>query len=123
MFRSVNMTPVFQTILHNESTKGNCLRASLSSIFMINIDDIPKFELMDKHLWKTNLVKWIQSIGFRFVENKTPPLDDCYYISVGPSNRGVLHCIVSQNGKMAHDPHPSQSGLLSINKYWSFCKL
>jgi hypothetical protein len=114
------MIPVFQTNIHNESTKGNCMRASLASIFELNIDNIPKFEEMDKNAWKNSFKLWLSGMNLTLKEQCEPPSDSQFYIAIGDTERGVLHCVVAQLGKTAHDPHPSQSGLINIKKYWLF---
>jgi hypothetical protein len=114
------MTPVFQTNIHNESTKGNCMRASLATIFSLNIDNIPKFEEMVKKKWKNAFKIWLKGMNLELKEQHSPPIDMQYYIAIGDTERGVLHCVVCQLGKTIHDPHPSQNGLLIIKKYWLF---
>jgi hypothetical protein len=114
------MTPVFQTNIHNESTNGNCMRASLASLFELKIDDIPKFENMKKNSWRREFNFWLKSMNILLKEEYEAPRDNQFYISIGMTNRGVLHCVVSQSGKMIHDPHPSQDGLENIKKYWLF---
>ena len=116
------MIPVFQTNLHNESTKGNCMRASLASIFMLNINSIPRFEEMDRKQWKTAFKIWLKDMGFALKEQYLPPSDKQLYIAIGDTERGILHCVVGQSGKTIHDPHPSQNGLINIKKYWLFKK-
>jgi hypothetical protein len=48
-----------------------------------------------------------------------------FYLASGTSPRGVSHVVIYQNGKMYHDPHPSQAGLKedSIYEYKIFVKL
>jgi len=96
------------------------MRASLASIFELNIDDIPKFEEMDKNAWKKAFKLWLFKIGFTLKEQYDPPSDNSVCIALGDTERGVLHCVVAQFGKTIHDPHPSQDGLLNIKKYWIF---
>ena len=114
------MKPILQTNTHNESTNGNCMRASLASIFELNIEDIPKFEEMDKWSWKNAFKIWLRGMNLALREQCELPNHSQYYMALGATNRGVLHCVVAQLGKTIHDPHPSQDGLVSIKKYWSF---
>lgn len=114
------MHHVFQTNIHNESTKGNCMRASLASIFEIKIDDMPKFEEMEKSAWKNSFKAWLRTFNLQLIESRSEPEHDEFYIAIGNTSRGVLHCIVAKSGLDIHDPHPSQEGLLSVSKYWSF---
>jgi len=114
------MIPVFQTKIHSEATNGNCMRASLASIFELNIEDIPKFEEMDKASWKKAFKAWLAGMSVILKEQYQLPNHNQYYMAIGTTNRGVLHCVVALSGVTVHDPHPSQDGLTSVNKYWSF---
>lgn len=114
------MKPVFQTNIHNESTNGNCMRASLASIFEISIDDLPRFEEMDKDKWRKAFENWLGTQGYSLSITKEQPITDGYYMMLGKTVRGVLHCVVAKQGNMVHDPHPSGTGLTTITRYWQF---
>jgi hypothetical protein len=114
------MHKVFQTNIHTENINGNCMRASLASVFEMNVDDLPRFEAMNKDHWKMNFIAWLAGKGFLLKETHTPPNSDEYYITLGMSERNVLHCVVSQSNKMVHDPHPSQTGVVSAKHHWVF---
>jgi len=45
------------------------------------------------------------------------------YTASGPSARGVSHIVVYQDGKMIHDPHPSNEGLVKVNYYTIYKKV
>ncbi len=117
------MIPVFQTQFHNESVNGNCMRASLASIFELDIDNIPKFEEMNRKVWRTSFTSWLSDMNLALKPQAESPNDDQFYITLGSTNRGALHCVVSQSNKMIHDPHPSQDGLLDVKTHWTFEKL
>lgn len=46
-----------------------------------------------------------------FETNKDKP-----YMAIGMSPRDVLHVVIYMNGEMIHDPHPSNSGIVAIEK-------
>jgi hypothetical protein len=117
-----NITPAKQTVLHEEGTKGNCLRASLASLFQINIDSIPAFELMQKNAWRNNLLQWLKDQGLTLLTFDGDVNLNTYYLGIGPSHRGVKHCCIFKDGEIQHDPHPSNSGLLHITESWVFQK-
>jgi hypothetical protein len=48
---------------------------------------------------------------------------DVIYTASGTSSRGVKHIVVFQNGKMIHDPHPSNEGLITIDYYTIYNKV
>lgn len=48
---------------------------------------------------------------------------DVLYTATGDSLRGVKHIVIFQNGKMIHDPHPSNAGLVTIDFYTIYNKI
>ncbi len=50
---------------------------------------------------------------------------DKFYLASGTSLRNVSHIVIYQNGKLYHDPHPSQTGLVegTIYEYKIFEKI
>jgi hypothetical protein len=114
------MIPVDQTVFHAETTKGNCLRAAIASILEIDIESIPRFEEMGEQ-WFVEFRKWSRLHGHGEVQvyhHSVPPQG--LSIVAGMSPRGIDHSCVALNGEIAHDPHPSRSGLVEIERYWQF---
>ena len=108
------MKPVNQTKLHSETVNGNCLAAALASILEIDIDDVPEFEDMGDN-WGGELADWLDSIGFYIMEwQEVIPDIPGYFLVCGESPRGVLHEVVYFDGKMVHDPHPSNAGITTV---------
>lgn len=113
------MIAVTQTKIHNEYTRGNCLQACLASLLELDIAEVPSFEMMDSREWKSTLIKWLFLRGVSLVKSYKAPSTDDYYLAVGDTSRGVLHCVIFKNEIMVHDPHPSQDGLINEKYYWS----
>lgn len=114
------MKPVTQTILHTETTKGNCLRAAIASILEIDIDDIPLFEEMGAD-WAPALDDWLweqYQLDLDFCDRALPPRG--FSIAVGKSPRGIGHAVVALQGVPVWDPHPDRSGIVEIERYWYF---
>lgn len=122
------MKPVDQDQLHDPPDSiGNCFRACIASVFEIDIDevDIPELEqtLWDGDDWFSLVVDWAWSKDYAvwFWYNSNPHgkqipvqgIDDRYLIATGPSPRhqDTDHAVVFKGNKLAHDPHPSKSGL------------
>jgi hypothetical protein len=114
------MNPIKQTILHDEGRIGNCLQAALASIFEESIEDIPEFQREPPGRWRENLQAWLGNMGLELIICDRDPKEKGHYIAVGEGPRGCTHCVVYRDGKMVHDPHPSNGGLTRIKRFWSF---
>lgn len=77
-------------------------------------------------LWNNARELWLLSRGYReeWIADKEKWLKEnserCY-IMEGISSRGVGHVVIGQNGKMIHDPHPSNEGLVK-EEYWKYLR-
>jgi len=121
------MKPVIQTSFSNadESIRGNCLWAAISSLTEIPLERFKGFEYLNNGAWFPPL--WDILIEFDFIYqgmirgkkeilNYSPGVDG-YYIVCGGSPRGCPsgHAVVFKNGEMVHDPHPEGTGITSID--------
>jgi hypothetical protein len=127
------MIPVQQSILsaaerddgHDEQGRpGDCLRACVASLLELPAGDVPHFA--EEELWWQAMEAFIRRYSGRavdFVQEAAfpalPATDDPdawprHVIACGPSPRGSWHhCVLvdATTGDLAHDPHPSGSGL------------
>lgn len=122
------MKPVLQTIT---GTRGNCFAACLASIFEVPLEDIPDFhdgaendtpEAVNLAWWQ-NMRAWLRGRGYgTILLTFTDPAQwqslclDGYHIVSGKSGRAVgelLHATVWYDGKLVHDPHPDQTGIIA----------
>jgi len=109
--------PVTQTKLHTEEQNGNCLATAFASLLEIPISDVPEFENMNAGIWFAIMKKWLESIGFDLIEwrEEEPTHLKGYYMVCGKSPRGDFnHQVIHRAGKLAHDPHPSQAGVIGF---------
>ena len=116
------MIPIQQTILHTETTKGNCLQAAIASILELSLEEVPVFEGDSWYLqlmhwledcYEIELARWDYEVQFKG-----------YYLVTGQSPRGNFkHIVVYKNGKMIHDPHPDKTGLVEIESVWLLVRL
>lgn len=114
------MIAVDQTKLHIPGKQnGNCLNAAFASILEIDIEGMPHFEDMPDTKWYPGLLDWLQGIGFLLLTWEEERYLPGYFIANGPSERGFEHSVVYKSTKMAHDPHPSRSGLDKITSVWA----
>ena len=112
------MKPVMQTV---NGRHGNCMSACLASIFECDISDVPNFYAIagdDDAMWWGAVRDWLRPKGFgiMFLELRDPAhlsMFDGWMIVSGKSTRGLDHATVWKDGKMIHDPHPSNEGLVT----------
>lgn len=121
------MKKVYQEDRHDDEQKGQCLRASIASILEINISDIPAFEMMSRDTWGKAMRDWFSSQGYNVYRHKD--MDPCLkqpYLAIGQPVVGLKemrHCVVYQDGKLLHDPHPRGNGIIDANLFFTIEKL
>lgn len=122
------MKPVTQTLLFETHGKGNCLAAAIASLFEVEIADLPALHGKNSGEQYGQLNKFARSRGL-IARREYPrngggtPIFRGYYIASGPGARGVRHACVYLDGELAHDPHPSGAGLLSVDEITIFIPL
>jgi hypothetical protein len=135
------MQKVNQTKLHNPPEQnGNCFRAVISSLTDIPIDEIiPIEDLYDDVNWQTRMICFLKNRGWiwrsapefklYYGEGKTVPemntdsMKDVAYAVVGKTNRfsgQVDHICIYMNGELWHDPHPENTGLITMDSFEIF---
>lgn len=112
------MTPVDQTAFYSEEegTRGNCCQAAVASILNLPLSEVPNFIDAGAGFW-TAFYAFFEGRGLRarnYGGMSKAPLNE-YFLASGPAERGVHHMVVMYNGELAHDPHPSRAGLLSVD--------
>lgn len=126
------MITTAQTILHNpeKGQHGNCLSAVLSSLLELPISKIPVFA--NPETWVKDLNEWLKQFGLAYYLVTNLPeslaaygIKELYHEIAGTTERSneVLHACVALNGKIIHDPHPSDAGLKEIVSYGLFVLL
>lgn len=119
------MKPVFQDKFYepgipNEEQRGNCLSAVIASLLELDLHEVPNFVQIDVdggQNWWEHLLEFLSKRGLTiyWVTDEVKPEQDEYYTVSGlsPRGNGIYHIVIYQNGKMVHDPHPDNTGLLS----------
>ena len=98
------MKPVFQTITSEE--KGDCHRASIASLFELDITQVPNFRLFDRDRWSYVLSGFLWGLGYEWNEIGFPDnhkLYDCegvngyFEASVTSSYKGYSHSVMKNS--------------------------
>lgn len=125
--------PVFQTRFSSKDglEHGNCFTACVASLLGLSIPETPDLnapELQDGS-WIHPFLDILQEHGLTFVgtatESRHGPLRDYkgldgLVIVNGPSPRTWVkngHAVIYKHGKLFHDPHPSNAGLLGVDNW------
>jgi hypothetical protein len=99
---------------------GNCFAAALASLLDLPLWMVPPFDQMFGRgggVWHDRCDEWLKRM-FRLELVTTPGhhpdhLPE-FYLGNGMSPRGVMHSTVWSRGKMVHDPHLSDGGIVSV---------
>lgn len=120
------MTPQRQTIFvaTDERGRGNCQSAAMASLLDLPLDEVidtASDEVRNGGFW-ASIDRWLADRGLKiesvYPEDDANRLKGQYSIATGPSPRGNFHhAVVCKNGVMVFDPHPSDDGLLSIQRH------
>lgn len=117
------MIPITQTKVGD---RGNCLSACVASLLEIPIEWVPDFT-RELHGPVTpqpiKLNTWLSTVGLEalyFMTDIMHPDHACpngYYIMTGWSPRGRPHVVIGLDKSIAHDPHPSRTGLTRVDGF------
>lgn len=97
---------------------GNCTEAAVASILGLPLEAVPTFYDGTEGSQHVNLQKFMYNRGFEVLalqHTEAVIPDESMYLACGPSSRGCLHMVVMRDGKLLHDPHPSNEGILSVS--------
>lgn len=120
---------LIQTKLHTENQKGNCFATVIACFLHKNVSDIPPFEeLMDfENIHNTDWINatnnYLYGQGWEWGSLDDHLYTEEFYLVTGKSPRGISHCCIYQKGKLYHDPHPDQAGLLSEDYFEYLSKI
>lgn len=124
-----------QTIFGNGeagATPGNCMQTAVASLLDLPLEEVPHFVALPENQWWSAFLDWVGKRGLR-LEMYAPrfptlaeyaggtlitgPLSmvpkDKIVLALGMAERGFEHVVLYQDGKLVHDPHPSEAGLLA----------
>ena len=118
------MKKLIQTRLHNPPiSRGNCFPTVIACIMdldspedVLQVQEIYGLEDRD---WHIELENWLNDRGWEKEYIKGHLFDDSFYFvsGVSPRNPNVFHVCIYQNGKLYHDPHPDNTGILTEDHF------
>ena len=96
---------------------GNCMAAAVASVFELPLEAVPDLARPD---WLGVLTHFVSDRGICIVVSAYPLASPWPLIAQGPGPRGNRHAVVTVGDELAHDPHPSRAGLLSVDYFLGF---
>ncbi len=119
------MTPIKQTKLYSNVGihNGNCYASCFASLLDLPLWMVPPFDdMFGRKDWYNRPREWLEKMcrkslkHFVVHDDEEHPLDVLpeFYIATGKSPRGVYHAVIYSKGKLFHDPHPSDAGIISV---------
>lgn len=105
----------------NDPDPGNCWSTCIAMLLGMDTKLVPNFCGQfrdDDGLWYRKANEWLADRGVALMTFNTDPVKwgpayaDAVCIASGPAARGHNHSVLWQSGKLLHDPHPSDAGLI-----------
>jgi hypothetical protein len=116
-----SVTKLIQTRLKTNTQRGNCLPTAIGCLMGLNnpeeVIQIQELYNREDVLWIDELRNWLDERGWDYDSLEGHLFNDEFYLVGGNTIRNILHVCIYQNGKLYHDPHPSQSGLMSETSF------
>ncbi|AFM54841.1 hypothetical protein B620_gp63 [Croceibacter phage P2559S] len=121
----IDYIPHKQTRLTTKEQSGNCYATVIACIIgAANPEEVIQIQehydaYDDDSQWTEVLKNWLLERGW-MIENISGHLsNDDLYLVIGESPRDSshFHVCIYQNGKMAHDPHPDNTGIKSTLEF------
>lgn len=96
--------------------RGDCFRTCVANLLGLPLDDVPNFVAMDDP-WNVHSAAWFNERGLGYLTFPGDPGQYEMYRNVvlivgGKGPRGHNHAVLWKGGKLFHDPHPSDAGLV-----------
>lgn len=122
------MIPVKQTRLAIDKTpkgRGNCYPAVIASILELECESVIQFQELYDECWIEPLNNWLEERGYELCNLDNHLFNDEYYFCAGisPRNKNIYHICIYKNGKLIHDPHPDNTGILTEETFIQLSKI
>lgn len=95
----------------------NCMQVAVSYMLGLPMSAVPDFEKAGPDAWESFYAFFAER---GFTAEMFPPSVEIEgdYLASGSTERGTSHMVVMRGGKLLHDPHQSNTGLMSIEAVW-----
>lgn len=122
------MKPITQQIVGTPG-EGDCLAACAASILETDIDAFAAMATLDNDTWFETFIDALARLGYTAFAMEAERLIAWpgYQIAIGDSPRhsntdshaqpGEKHAVVALYGDVVHDPHPSRTGIASVDYF------
>lgn len=130
------MKPVNQEVLCDtkDGQYADHQRAVIASLLHLPISEVPNFNQIaegDPERIVEEIQKFLKPLGYAWLimpagkQLKLQGSDaTVYHEIIGPVPRSdKLHAVVGKNGRIVHDPHPSEQGLSGKPSKWQYSYL
>ena len=108
--------------------KGHCMQACLAFLLDVNLHDAPDVMEAPTEDWQSWLNEQLKPYGYAYIElvfgtdeAQSNFFDsvDMYHLVLGASPRdpNMSHAVIARNRVLFFDPHPDNSGVLSVDAF------
>lgn len=97
----------------------NCMQCCVSYMLGLPLESVPDFATDGG--WEL-FSEFVESKGYAAVMLPGNHEFEADYLASGTTERGTSHMVVMNDGKLVHDPHPSNAGLVEVQCVWLLAK-
>lgn len=97
----------------------NCMQCCVSYMLGLPLESVPDFATDGG--WEL-FSDFAESQGYAAVMLPGSREFEADYLASGTTARGTSHMVVMNDGKLVHDPHPSNAGLVDVQCVWLLAK-
>lgn len=97
----------------------NCMQCCVSYMLGLTLESVPDFATDGG--WEL-FSEFVESKGYAAVMFPGNYKFEADYLASGTTERGTSHMVVMNDGKLVHDPHPSNAGLVEVQCVWLLAK-
>jgi len=97
----------------------NCMQCCVSYMMGLPLENVPDFATDGG--WE-RFSDFAETQGYAAVMLPGNHEFEADYLASGTTERGTPHMVVMNDGKLVHDPHPSNAGLVEVQCVWLLAK-
>ncbi|MCT6719805.1 hypothetical protein [Acidovorax sp. K2F] len=117
------MSESMHTDYKQEIGSNNCMQCCVAYMLGMPISQVPHFaQGNDPVACWDGFQSFIAKQGYTAVMLPGDQRPESHYLASGKSARGTSHMVVMHDGKLLHDPHPTNAGLVDVQCIWLLAK-